>query len=51
MAPGFRQGHIWVRLRHHVPVDPTLALATAVENVPFKHASTVYGVHELPVTW
>ncbi|SEF23568.1 Cytochrome P450 [Amycolatopsis pretoriensis] len=30
---------------------PTLALATEVERVPFKHDGSVYGVYELPVTW
>ncbi|MCR6489164.1 cytochrome P450 [Amycolatopsis sp. OK19-0408] len=30
---------------------PTLALATDVEQVPFKHDGSVYGVYELPVTW
>lgn len=30
---------------------PTLTLATGLENVPFKHDASVYGVYELPVTW
>ncbi|MEU0794067.1 cytochrome P450 [Amycolatopsis sp. NPDC005961] len=30
---------------------PTLALATDLERVPFKHDGSVYGVYELPVTW
>ncbi|WP_410624549.1 cytochrome P450 [Amycolatopsis sp. cmx-8-4] len=30
---------------------PTLALATEVGQVPFKHDGSVYGVYELPVTW
>ncbi|SED03745.1 Cytochrome P450 [Amycolatopsis tolypomycina] len=30
---------------------PTLALATDVGQVPFKHDGSVYGVYELPVTW
>ncbi|MGW3997390.1 cytochrome P450 [Amycolatopsis sp. NPDC004772] len=30
---------------------PTLALATDVEQIPFKHDGSVYGVYELPVTW
>ncbi|HEY3471613.1 MAG TPA: cytochrome P450 [Amycolatopsis sp.] len=30
---------------------PTLALATDLEKVPFKHDGSVYGVYELPVTW
>lgn len=30
---------------------PTLALATEVDRVPFKHDGFVYGVYELPVTW
>ncbi|TDV46062.1 cytochrome P450 [Actinophytocola oryzae] len=30
---------------------PTLALATTVDQVPFKHDGSVYGVYELPVTW
>ncbi|UOX92260.1 cytochrome P450 [Amycolatopsis sp. FBCC-B4732] len=30
---------------------PTLALATGVERIPFKHDGSVYGVYELPVTW
>ncbi|MFJ7213403.1 cytochrome P450 [Amycolatopsis sp. NPDC098790] len=30
---------------------PTLALATDVERIPFKHDGSVYGVYELPVTW
>ncbi|GGX59327.1 cytochrome P450 [Streptomyces minutiscleroticus] len=30
---------------------PTLALATDVDRLRFKHDGFVYGVHELPVTW
>jgi cytochrome P450 len=30
---------------------PTMALAVAVEDVPFKHDRLAYGVYELPVTW
>lgn len=30
---------------------PTLRLAEDVENLPFKHDGSVYGVHALPVTW
>ena len=30
---------------------PTLALATKIDDVPFKHDGLVYGVYELPVTW
>ncbi|MFI5589420.1 cytochrome P450 [Amycolatopsis sp. NPDC051758] len=30
---------------------PTLALATGVERIPFKHDGSVYGVYELPITW
>ncbi|OEV03618.1 cytochrome P450 [Streptomyces nanshensis] len=30
---------------------PTLRLAAALEDVPFKHDGSVYGVYELPVTW
>jgi cytochrome P450 len=30
---------------------PTLALATELDQVSFKHDGMVYGVHELPVTW
>ncbi len=30
---------------------PTLALATTIDQVPFKHDGAVYGVYELPVTW
>ncbi|MEU6036715.1 cytochrome P450 [Actinomadura sp. NPDC047616] len=30
---------------------PTLALATDLEKIPFKHDGAVYGVYELPVTW
>ncbi|MCK2220282.1 cytochrome P450 [Actinomadura sp. ATCC 31491] len=30
---------------------PTLRLATALGQVPFKHDGQVYGVYELPVTW
>ncbi|WP_373138857.1 cytochrome P450 [Mycobacterium marinum] len=30
---------------------PTLALATALEDVPFKDDRLAYGVYELPVTW
>ncbi|GAB2880490.1 cytochrome P450 [Streptomyces mayteni] len=30
---------------------PTLRLATEVDRLPFKHDGSVYGVHELPVTW
>ena len=30
---------------------PTLALATTMDKIPFKHDGSVYGVYELPVTW
>ncbi|WP_225094928.1 cytochrome P450 [Streptomyces sp. CoH27] len=30
---------------------PTLRLAGALRDVPFKHDAFIYGVHELPVTW
>ena len=30
---------------------PTLRLATDLEQLPFKHESAVYGLHELPVAW
>jgi cytochrome P450 len=30
---------------------PTLAPATEVGKIPFKHDGSVYGVYELPVTW
>ncbi|RDI34771.1 cytochrome P450 [Lentzea flaviverrucosa] len=30
---------------------PALRLATGLENIPFKHDGSVYGVYELPVTW
>lgn len=30
---------------------PTLALATDIDRIPFKHDGSVYGVYELPVTW
>ncbi len=30
---------------------PTLAPATDVAKIPFKHDGSVYGVYELPVTW
>ncbi|MGP3929199.1 cytochrome P450 [Nonomuraea sp. KM88] len=30
---------------------PTLRLAADLERIPFKHDGSVYGVHELPVTW
>ncbi|KII00194.1 cytochrome P450 [Streptomonospora alba] len=30
---------------------PTLRLAEDVQRLPFKHDGSVYGVHELPVTW
>ena len=30
---------------------PALALATEVEQIPFKHDGFIYGVYELPVTW
>ncbi|HEV7421592.1 MAG TPA: cytochrome P450, partial [Mycobacterium sp.] len=30
---------------------PTLALATELDLIRFKHDGMVYGVHELPVTW
>jgi len=30
---------------------PTLALATGIDRIPFKHDGAVYGVYELPVTW
>lgn len=30
---------------------PTLRLATTLDEIPFKHDGSVYGVYELPVTW
>lgn len=30
---------------------PTLQLAVRLEEIPFKHDGSVYGVYELPVTW
>jgi cytochrome P450 len=30
---------------------PTLRLAVDLEQIPFKHNGSVYGVYELPVTW
>jgi cytochrome P450 len=30
---------------------PTLSLATTLDQIPFKHDGSVYGVYELPVTW
>jgi cytochrome P450 len=30
---------------------PTLALATELDRIPFKHDGFVYGAYELPVTW
>jgi len=30
---------------------PTLKLAVDIEEIPFKHDASVYGVYELPVTW
>jgi cytochrome P450 len=30
---------------------PTLRLAAALDELPFKHDGSVYGVYELPVTW
>ncbi len=30
---------------------PTLTLAAAIEDIPFKHDRLAYGVYELPVTW
>jgi cytochrome P450 len=30
---------------------PTLRLAAPLEDIPFKHDGSVYGVYELPVTW
>jgi cytochrome P450 len=30
---------------------PTLAAARPLEEIPFKHDGSVFGVHELPVTW
>jgi cytochrome P450 len=30
---------------------PTLTVATTLEKIPFKHNGSVYGVHELPITW
>ncbi len=30
---------------------PTLQLATELEEIPFKHDGSVYGVYDLPVTW
>lgn len=30
---------------------PTLRLAAPIDEIPFKHDGSVYGVYELPVTW
>lgn len=30
---------------------PTLALATPVDELPFKHDMRIYGLHALPITW
>ncbi|MFD5827302.1 cytochrome P450 [Lentzea sp. NPDC060358] len=30
---------------------PSLALATGVGELPFKHDAAIYGLHQLPVTW
>jgi cytochrome P450 len=30
---------------------PTLRLAVDLDQIPFKHDASVYGVYELPVTW
>jgi hypothetical protein len=30
---------------------PALRLATTVDQVPFKHDGSIFGVYELPVTW
>jgi cytochrome P450 len=30
---------------------PTLSLAASLDEIPFKHDGSVYGVYELPVTW
>jgi cytochrome P450 len=30
---------------------PGLRLAVALQQIPFKHDSNIYGVYELPVTW
>ncbi|RSM65017.1 cytochrome P450 [Kibdelosporangium aridum] len=30
---------------------PTLRLATDLNQIPFKHDASVYGVYELPITW
>lgn len=30
---------------------PTLKLATTLDQIPFKHDGSVYGVYELPITW
>ncbi|MFE7529821.1 cytochrome P450 [Kitasatospora sp. NPDC057542] len=30
---------------------PTLRLAVDLDQIPFKHDGTVYGVYELPITW
>jgi cytochrome P450 len=39
---------VYGTLYHRVP---TLALATTIDQVQFKHDGLVYGVYELPVTW
>jgi len=39
---------VWGTLFRRVP---TLALATTVDRVPFKHDALIYGIYELPVTW
>jgi cytochrome P450 len=30
---------------------PTLRVAVPVDQLPYKHDSTLFGLHELPVTW
>lgn len=30
---------------------PTLALATDVDELPFKDDAAIFGLHRLPVTW
>jgi cytochrome P450 len=30
---------------------PTLRLAAGLDEIPFKHDGSVYGVYELPVAW
>lgn len=56
-GPHYCLGHALARMELQVVFGtlfrrlPGLRLAVPIDEIPFKHDGTVYGVYELPVTW